>query len=75
MLSIFYNFLKTHDINIDTKINATLKGFVDKIIQIGEDLIVIDYKTGTSDVVVRDMFEYGLHIQLPLYLYLLEETV
>ena len=66
--------IKTHDINIDTKINATLKGFVDKIIQIGDDLIVIDYKTGTSDVVVRDMFEYGLHIQLPLYLYLLEET-
>lgn len=64
----------THELNIDTKINATLKGFVDKIIQDGNDLIVIDYKTGNSDIVNRDMFEYGLHIQLPLYLYLLETT-
>ena len=64
----------THDLNIDTKINATLKGFVDKIIQDGDDLIVIDYKTGNSDTVNRDMFEYGLYIQLPLYLYLLETT-
>ena len=62
----------TKDLGIDTKINATLKGFVDKIIQDGNDLIIIDYKTGNSDIVNRDMFEYGLHIQLPLYLYLLE---
>ena len=64
----------TYDLNIDTKINATLKGFVDKIIQDGNDLIIVDYKTGNSDIVNRDMFEYGLHIQLPLYLYLLETT-
>ena len=66
--------VNTYDLNINTKINSIIKGFVDKIIQIDNDLIIIDYKTGSSDIVSRDMFEYGLHIQLPLYLYLIEEV-
>lgn len=66
--------VNTHDINIDTKINATLKGFVDKIIEIDNNVIIIDYKTGSSDIISRDLFMYGLHIQLPLYLYLCEEV-
>ena len=62
----------TEDLNLNTKINATIKGFVDKYIIINNDAIIIDYKTGSSDKVDRNLFEYGLHIQLPLYMYLLE---
>ena len=64
----------TQDIGINTKINAVIKGYVDKCIVFDNNIYVIDYKTGDSDKIVRDMFEFGLHIQLPLYLYLLEKT-
>ena len=64
--------VKTQDIGLDTKTNATIKGFVDKCIVVENDVFVIDYKTGTSDEIKRETFDYGLHIQLPIYMYLLE---
>jgi len=65
--------LKTiDDLKMNTKINTIIKGFVDKCIFIGNDVFVIDYKTGKSDIIDRKAFEYGLHIQLPIYMYLLE---
>ena len=60
------------ELNLNTKINATIKGIVDKTITIDNNVFVIDYKTGTSDTIDRDTFEFGLHIQLPIYMYLLE---
>ena len=60
------------ELNLNTKINAVIKGIVDKTIIIDNNVFVIDYKTGTSDKIDRKTFEYGLHIQLPIYMYLLE---
>ena len=62
------------DLKMDTKFDANLYGKVDKVVFIGNDVFVIDYKTGESDKIVRNTFEYGLHVQLPIYMYLLEET-
>lgn len=66
--------INTNDINLNTKVNAILKGFVDKCIIIDNNVFIIDYKTGTSDKIDRNLFEFGLNIQLPIYMYLLETT-
>lgn len=57
------------------KINFT--GFIDKVM-IGsykdkEVIAVVDYKTGEKSVKL-DNLEYGLNIQLPIYLYLLKNS-
>ena len=62
----------TYELGMSTKVNAIIKGFVDKCIIIDNDCMVIDYKTGASDQIRRDLFEYGIDIQLPIYMYLLE---
>ncbi|MBE6160633.1 MAG: hypothetical protein E7158_00225 [Firmicutes bacterium] len=62
----------THELGMNTKVNAIIKGFVDKCIVIDNDCMIIDYKTGSSDKIRRDLFEYGIDIQLPIYMYLLE---
>lgn len=59
----------------DIKINFT--GFIDKVM-IGsykdkEVIAVVDYKTGEKSVKL-DNLEYGLNIQLPIYLYLLKNS-
>ena len=69
-----YIKVNTEDIGINTKVNAVLKGFVDKCIVIDDNVFIIDYKTGTSDKIDRNLFMYGLNIQLPIYMYLLEST-
>ncbi|MCR5483172.1 MAG: PD-(D/E)XK nuclease family protein, partial [Bacilli bacterium] len=60
------------ELNIHTKIDAVIKGFVDKILYINDNVIIIDYKTGSSDKITKERFEYGLTVQLPIYMYLLE---
>ena len=69
-----YIKVNTKDIGINAKVNTILKGFVDKCIVIDNNVFIIDYKTGTSDKIDRDLFNYGLNIQLPIYMYLLEST-
>ena len=52
--------------------NTTIKGFVDKIIYMDNKAFIIDYKTG-GDKINSNLFEFGLNLQLPIYLYLLNE--
>ena len=62
----------TDELGLNTNIKTIFKGIVDKCIFIGNDVIIIDYKTGTSAKLDREHFEYGVTIQLPIYLYLLK---
>lgn len=63
---------ETKNLDLKTNINAILTGVVDKCIVINNDIMVIDYKTGNSDHISPELFEFGLTIQLPIYLYLLK---
>ena len=53
------------------------KGFVDKIMykeKNGETLVsIIDYKTGNPDIKIKNL-EFGLSMQLPIYLYLVNNS-
>ena len=60
------------DLGLNVNIAAKIKGVVDKCIFNGNDVIIVDYKTGSSAKIKRDYFEYGVTIQLPIYLFLLK---
>lgn len=62
---------KRIEIEVERKIKTKIKGFVDKILVMNNNLLVIDYKTNNKDI-ERDLFEFGIGIQLPIYLYLLK---
>ena len=57
--------------------NITFKGNIDKVmyeeIRGKEVLAVVDYKTGNTSITLKNL-EYGLNIQLPIYLYLLKKS-
>lgn len=57
---------------IERKINTILKGYVDKIIYIDNKAIIVDYKTN-GESFNMDLLKYGLSLQLPIYLYLLND--
>lgn len=56
------------------KISVIVKGFVDKIMYLEKMsdtyYSIVDYKTGYIDTNIESM-KYGLHMQLPVYLYLI----
>ena len=60
-------------VNKDKNIKVTFMGKIDKVLYKEEDdityLVVIDYKTGSTNINLKNM-EYGLGLQLPIYLYL-----
>ena len=58
--------------SINAPINTNIKGYVDKIIYFGNKAFIVDYKTG-KEVINSKLFEFGLNLQLPIYLYLLSE--
>ncbi len=58
--------------SINTPISTNIKGYVDKIIYSGNKAFIVDYKTG-KEVINSKLFEFGLNLQLPIYLYLLSE--
>lgn len=62
----------TDDLDLKTKIKTKLVGIVDKCLVIDNNIVVIDYKTGSSDKIDKSLIEFGLDIQLPIYLYLLK---
>ena len=63
---------KEIEIPVKRKIQTTIKGFVDKILVHDNKVIIIDYKTSNSQSINKDYFEFGIDIQLPIYLYLLK---
>ena len=69
----FY-FEKKIEVPIAKDVSVLFIGYVDKIMYYKkiEDTYfsIIDYKTGTIDTHIEPM-KYGLHMQLPIYLYLL----
>ena len=60
-------------VDLDKKVETKFIGFIDKIMfrkEIEDTyLSIIDYKTGKIDTNIEPM-KYGLHMQLPVYLYL-----
>lgn len=60
-------------VNLDKNIKVTFMGVIDKVLYKEDDdktlLAVIDYKTGSTDIKL-DNKEYGIGLQLPIYLYL-----
>ena len=62
----------TDELHLNTNIKTIVKGIVDKCIFIDNDVIIVDYKTGTSAEIKRDYFKHGITIQLPIYLFLLK---
>ncbi len=51
-------------------LKVTFKGIIDKILYNEEnEVAIIDYKTGNTDIKL-DLVDYGLSMQLPVYLYL-----
>ncbi len=64
--------VNTKDLDLNTVYDTVIKGFVDKYMVNGDDVVIVDYKTGNSDSIDPRLFEFGLNIQLPIYLYLLK---
>lgn len=60
-------------VNKDKNIKVSFMGIIDKVLYkedgINTYLVVIDYKTGSTDIKLNNM-EYGIGMQLPIYLYL-----
>jgi ATP-dependent helicase/DNAse subunit B len=67
-------FEKKFDIALDKKVSTIFTGTIDKIMYYKkiDDMYfsIIDYKTGNIDTSIEAM-KYGLHMQLPIYLYLI----
>ncbi|MBE6157281.1 MAG: hypothetical protein E7160_00585 [Firmicutes bacterium] len=65
---------KKLSIKLDKKVDVNFIGYIDKIMyyQKIEDTYfsIVDYKTGNIDTHIEPM-KYGLHMQLPVYLYLI----
>lgn len=59
-------------IEIERDYKTKLKGFVDKILVLNNYLLIIDYKTTNAQAVDSDLFDLGVSLQLPIYLYLLK---
>ena len=62
----------SEDLDINLAKEVVITGIVDKCLVIDNDILVIDYKTGNSAVIRKDLFQFGIDIQLPIYLYLLK---
>ena len=65
---------KKVEVDLNKKVSVKFIGFIDKIMYYKniEDTYfsIVDYKTGTIDTHIESM-KYGLHMQLPVYLYLI----
>ena len=65
-------------IEINKELNIRLKGFVDKIMSsnVNDKCIVaiIDYKTGVNDEASIKNCSYGINMQLPIYIYLVNKS-
>lgn len=71
-LSYFDNVECEKRIKLKLRDNIFFKGFIDKILKCKDNLCIVDYKTGNTKIEDK-YFEFGLNLQLPSYLYLLQE--
>lgn len=76
--SSLLNQVKTEQvIKVQLDPTISLKGMVDKILYREETshvyAAIVDYKTGSEDKINPSLFEYGLSLQLPIYVYLLQQ--
>ena len=53
--------------------HTKFNGKIDKILKYEDNVCVIDYKTGDNKI-ESELFEYGLSLQLPSYLFLLKNS-
>ena len=63
-------------IDYNKKVDTYFHGFIDRILYQEEskfNYAILDYKSGTIDTDIKPM-KYGLHLQLPSYLYLVEKS-
>ncbi len=60
-------------LDVSRNIKTKIKGFVDKILVLNNSMLIIDYKTTSSQSIDTDILEFGLSTQLPMYLYLLKK--
>lgn len=74
------DYLFETELNVEKEYNGVgvnFKGFIDKVMTTKyndkEVIAVVDYKTGDKNVKL-DTLEYGLNMQLPIYLYLLKTS-
>ena len=75
-----YNEAKLEEklsIKLDKKIETYFEGFIDKIMYTTKfndfSYSIVDYKSGSIDTDILPL-KYGLHLQLPSYLYLINES-
>lgn len=83
-LKVFINYLKNHyeetsfkeiekeitlEVNID---NVKFIGIIDKVMKNGDDIVLIDYKTGSITLDLSTV-KNGLNLQLPIYIYLMKK--
>ena len=54
-----------------TKNKIKFVGIIDKIMKYDDKIVLIDYKTGETDIDLR-LAPYGLKLQLPTYIYLIQ---
>lgn len=71
-LSYFDDIECEKRIKLKLRDNIFFKGFIDKILKCKDNLCIVDYKTGNTKIEDK-YFEFGLNLQLPSYLYLLQE--
>lgn len=66
---------KKFEVTLNKKVPSKFIGYIDKIMYYKKNnkiyYSVIDYKTGNIDARIEPM-KYGLHLQLPIYLYLIK---
>ena len=79
-VSSLNDYLFETELNVEKEydgVNVNFKGFIDKVMTTKyndkEVIAVVDYKTGDKNVKL-DTLEYGLNMQLPIYLYLLKTS-
>ncbi len=70
-------FEKKITIPLNKKVDSEFMGFIDRIFYNDKlsdfNYSIMDYKSGTIDTDILPM-KYGLHLQLPSYLYLIEKS-
>ena len=59
---------------VETEVNNTkFTGIIDKIMHYEDNVVLVDYKTGTPDIDLR-LVNFGLNLQLPTYLFLIKKV-